>query len=187
MILREHSFILAMVFLAAGFTVAAGCKAGPQKRAIKKLEFQSPDFAYGANIPKEFTCDGEDVSPAFTNSPPPGGTQSYTLIADDPDAPGGTWVHWVIFDMSADGQTMAIGTQKLEQFPDGSRQGRNDFGKIGYGGPCPPPGKVHRYFFKLYALDKTLNLPPGATKKDVERAMRGHILAQGEWMGRYAR
>jgi hypothetical protein len=109
------------------------------------------------------------------------------LIADDPDAPAGTWVHWVLFDLPANARTLAQNVPKQEQLSDGSRQGRNSFGKIGYGGPCPPPGKPHRYFFKLYALDSKLNLKSGATKKDVERAMQGHILSQGEWMGRYGR
>ena len=118
---------------------------------------------------------------------PLGATQSFVLIADDPDAPVGTWVHWVLFDLPANARTLGQNAPKKEQMADGSRQGRNDFGKIGYGGPCPPPGKPHRYFFKLYALDTKLNLKPGATKKDVEHAMQGHVLAQGEWMGRYSR
>jgi Raf kinase inhibitor-like YbhB/YbcL family protein len=184
---REHRFILAMIFLAACHAMAAGCEAGPQRGATMKLELQSPDFAAGASIPKQFTCDAADISPAFTWNDPPTATQSFTLIADDPDAPVGTWVHWVLFDLPATARSLPQNVPKIEQLPDGARQGRNDFGKIGYGGPCPPPGKPHRYFFKFYALDKKLNLPTGATKKDVERAMQSHILAQGEWMGRYAR
>jgi len=152
-----------------------------------RMELQSPDFASGANIPKQFTCDTADISPALTWNDPPAATQSFALIADDPDAPVGTWVHWVLFDLPANVRALPQNVPKIEQLPDGSRQGRNDFGKIGYGGPCPPPGKAHRYFFKLYALDKKLNLQPGGTKKDVERAMQDHILAQGEWMGRYGR
>jgi Raf kinase inhibitor-like YbhB/YbcL family protein len=109
------------------------------------------------------------------------------LIADDPDAPVGTWVHWVIFDLPANLRALPQNFPQNEQSADASRQGRNDFGKIGYGGPCPPPGKPHRYFFKLYALQAKLNLKPGATKKDVERAMQGHILAQSEYIGRFSR
>jgi hypothetical protein len=127
------------------------------------------------------------MSPALEWNDPPGATQSFALIADDPDAPVGTWVHWVLFDLPANARTLGQNVPKIEQLADGSRQGRNDFGKIGYGGPCPPRGKPHRYFFKLYALDTKLNLKPGVTKKDVERAMQGHVLAQGEWMGRYSR
>jgi hypothetical protein len=151
------------------------------------LELKSPDFSSGASIPKQFSCDGADISPALAWNDPPAATQSFALIADDPDAPVGTWVHWVLFDLPANARSLPQNVPKQEQLADGSRQGRNDFRKIGYSGPCPPPGKPHRYFFKLYALDAKLNLQPGATKKDVERAMRGHILAQGEWMGRYAR
>jgi len=148
---------------------------------------RSPDFNAGETIPKQFTCDGGDISPALQWADPPGATQSFALIADDPDAPVGTWVHWVMFDLPANTRSLAQNVPKKEQIADGSRQGRNDFGNVGYGGPCPPPGKAHRYFFKLYALDTKLNLPAGATKKDVERAQQGHVLAQGECMGRYNR
>jgi Raf kinase inhibitor-like YbhB/YbcL family protein len=109
------------------------------------------------------------------------------LIADDPDAPVGTWVHWVVFDLPANLRSLPQAVPKEDQLPDGSRQGRNDFGKVGYGGPCPPPGKAHRYFFKLYALDTKLNLSSSSTKKDVERAMQNHVLARGEYMGRCSR
>ncbi|HMK21988.1 MAG TPA: YbhB/YbcL family Raf kinase inhibitor-like protein, partial [Terriglobales bacterium] len=109
------------------------------------------------------------------------------LIADDPDAPVGTWVHWLLYNAPGNAHEFPEGLKKDGQLPDGTVQGRNDFRKIGYGGPCPPPGKPHRYFFKLYALDAKLNLKPGATKAEVESAMKGHILAQAEWMGRYGR
>ena len=151
------------------------------------LEVKSPDFASGGTIPKRFTCEGEDLSPALEWSVPPSGTQSFALIADDPDAPVGTWVHWVVFDLPPTLRSLPQAVPKKDQLPDGSRQGQNDFGKTGYGGPCPPPGKAHRYFFKLYALDTKLNLPASSTKKDVERAMQSHVLAQGEYVGRYSR
>jgi hypothetical protein len=147
----------------------------------------SPDFSADATIPKKFTCDGPDVSPQLTWTDPPAKTQSFALIMDDPDAPVGTWVHWVIYDMPADARELAENVAKQEQLPGGARQGRNDFGKIGYGGPCPPPGKAHRYFFKLYALDTKLGLKAGAKKSDVERSMQAHIVAQTELMGRYGR
>jgi len=183
----EGRFTLAAFFFAGCLALAAGCGAHPQGGVIMPLELKSPDFSSGESIPKQLTCDGADISPALAWNDPPGGTQSFALIADDPDAPVGTWVHWVLFDLPANARALPQNVPKQEQLADGSRQGRNDFRKIGYGGPCPPPGKPHRYFFKLYALDMKLNLKPGATKKDVERAMQGHILAQGEWMGRYAR
>jgi Raf kinase inhibitor-like YbhB/YbcL family protein len=151
------------------------------------LSLHSPDFADGATIPRAFTCEGEDRSPALDWSDAPVGTKSFALIADDPDAPVRTWVHWVIYDIPAGVRSLPGDLQKKERLADGSLQGQNDFRKIGYNGPCPPPGKPHRYFFHLYALSKELTLSPGVTKADVERAMRGHILAQAQWMGRYQR
>ena len=151
------------------------------------LQLATTAFTSGGTIPKKFTCDGPDVSPALTWSGSPSGTQSFGLIADDPDAPAGTWVHWVLYNVPAGTHELAEGVRKDEQLPDGTLQGRNDFRKIGYNGPCPPPGKPHRYFFKLYALDTKLSLKAGSTKSEVESAMQGHILAQGEWLGRYGR
>lgn len=148
---------------------------------------RSPDFANGANIPRAFTCEGEDRSPALEWSDAPPGTKTFALIADDPDAPSGTWVHWVIYNIPGSARSLTAGVEKKEQLADGSRQGRNDSRKTGYNGPCPPPGKAHRYFFKLYALSVELTLTPGASKSDVEHAMEGHILARTEWMGRYQR
>jgi Raf kinase inhibitor-like YbhB/YbcL family protein len=160
---------------------------GQEKVGTMSLQISSTAFAAGEVIPKKFTCDGPDVSPKLNWNVAPAKTQSFALIMDDPDAPVGTWVHWVLFDFPADTKELAEGIAKQEQLSNGARQGRNDFGNVGYGGPCPPPGKPHRYFFKLYALDAKLNLKPGATKADVERAMKGHILAQTELMGRYGR
>jgi len=148
---------------------------------------RSPDFANGANIPRAFTCEGEDRSPALEWSDAPPGTKTFALIADDPDAPSGTWVHWVIYNIPGSARSLTAGVEKKEQLADGSRQGRNDSRKTGYNGPCPPPGKAHRYFFKLYALSVELTLTPGASKSDVEHAMEGHVLARTEWMGRYQR
>jgi len=147
----------------------------------------SSDFQNGGDIPQKFTCKGADVSPELSWTNPPAGTRSFTLIADDPDAPAGTWTHWVLFDLPAQTITLPEGVAKVDEVPDGGRQGRNDFRKIGYGGPCPPPGKPHRYFFKLYALDKALNLKPGASKQEVEQAMQGHVLGQAELVGRFRR
>jgi len=151
------------------------------------MKISNASFAAGEMIPKKFTCDGPDVSPKLSWTEPPAKTQSFALIMDDPDASAGTWVHWVLFDLPADTRELAEGVAKQEQLANGARQGRSDFGKIGYGGPCPPPGDPHRYFFKLYALDAKLNLKAGATKPDVERTMKGHILAHAEMMGRYGR
>ena len=147
----------------------------------------SSAFKNGENIPKKHTCEGQDVSPPLSWSDPPQRTQSYALIADDPDAPGGTWVHWVAYDLPASMHQLPEGVPKTEDISGGGRQGVNDFRKAGYGGPCPPPGNPHRYFFKLYALNAMLNLKPRAGKKDVEQAMQGHIIGQAELMGKYKR
>ena len=147
----------------------------------------STSFQTGGDIPKKFTCDGADLSPELHWTSPPAGTQSFALIADDPDAPAGTWTHWVLFDLPAETSSLAENVSKVDEVPTGGRQGRNDFRKIGYGGPCPPPGKPHRYFFRFYALDTKLNLKPGVSRREVEQAMQGHILATAELMGRYQR
>ena len=136
-------------------------------------------------IPKKFTCDGPDTSPPLKWTEPPKGTKSFAVIVDDPDAPSGTWVHWVLYDVPAETSELSEGVRKDRQLPNGALQGRNDFGKIGYNGPCPPRGGPHRYFFKLYALDARTNLKAGASKSEVERAMKGHILAQTEIVGRF--
>jgi Raf kinase inhibitor-like YbhB/YbcL family protein len=151
------------------------------------FQISASAFSPGEMIPKKFTCDGPDVSPKLTWNGPPTSTQSFAVIMDDPDAPVGTWVHWVLYDLPADARELDEGVAKQEQLPNGAHQGRNDFVKIGYGGPCPPPGKPHRYFFKLYALGAKLGLKAGATKADVERAMKGHILSHAELVGRYGR
>jgi hypothetical protein len=159
----------------------------PEGGAAMALKVESPAFSPGGDIPRQHTCDGPDLSPPLRWSEPPAGTQSLALICDDPDAPAGTWVHWVLYRIPASARGLPEGVPKRETLADGSRQGRNDFGKVGYGGPCPPRGPKHRYFFKLYALDTVLDLPPGATKAELLKAMEGHVLAQGELMGRYGR
>ncbi|HIJ65963.1 MAG TPA: YbhB/YbcL family Raf kinase inhibitor-like protein [Candidatus Hydrogenedentes bacterium] len=151
------------------------------------LTVSSSAFQNGAAIPKQYTGDGPDVSPPLTWGAPPDGTKSFALICDDPDAPVGTWVHWVIYDIKPETRELPEGVPTQETLADGAKQGLNDFRKVGYGGPAPPRGKPHRYFFKLYALDAELGLKPRATKKDVERAMKGHVLADGQLMGTYQR
>lgn len=151
------------------------------------MKLTSTAFQAGGEIPTKYTCSGADVSPALSWTDPPRDTQSFALIADDPDAPAGTWVHWVAYDLPASSRQLPEDVPKKDSIPAGGMQGQNDFRRIGYGGPCPPPGKPHRYFFKVYALDSKLNLKPGATKKEVEQAMQGHVLAQAELMGRFQR
>ena len=147
----------------------------------------STSFPNGGDIPKKFTCDDADVSPEISWNGAPSGTQAYALIADDPDAPAGTWTHWVLFNIPASTTSLPEGVSKVDELAGGERQGRNDFRKIGYNGPCPPPGKPHRYFFKLYALKSKLDLKPGASKQEVEQAIQGSTLAKAEWMGKYQR
>jgi Raf kinase inhibitor-like YbhB/YbcL family protein len=147
----------------------------------------STSFSSGGDIAKKFTCDGADVSPLLTWTSPPAGTKSLALLADDPDAPVGNWNHWVLWNLPAESRTLAENLAKTAQLPDGSRQGMNDFKKTGYNGPCPPVGKPHRYYFKIFALDTKLDLRGDAGKPELEAAMKGHILAQAEWMGRYKR
>jgi Raf kinase inhibitor-like YbhB/YbcL family protein len=150
------------------------------------MELKSAAFEAGNMIPNKFTCDGPDLSPPLTWSNVPPNTRSFALIADDPDAPRGTWVHWVMWNIPADVRSLAEGVPKQDSLPNGTKQGTTDFHRVGYGGPCPPSG-THRYFFKLYALDATLNLPSSTTKRDLEQAMKGHILQQAESMGKYQR
>jgi hypothetical protein len=152
------------------------------------FSLSSPAFGEGAAIPVEHTCDGADVSPPLAWNDPPAGTKSFALIADDPDAPAGTWVHWVLYNLPAATTQLPARIAKVETLDlGGARQGRNDFRHPGYGGPCPPRGPAHRYFFKLYALDAPLELRPGAPKKDVEAAMQGHTLGLAQLIGTYAR
>jgi Raf kinase inhibitor-like YbhB/YbcL family protein len=148
------------------------------------LEVTSPSFTHEGAIPLEFTCDGADVSPALSWTAGPEGTQSYALIMDDPDAPRGTWVHWVVWNIPQPSLVDAIPAR--EALDDGTMQGMNSWPKRGYGGPCPPSG-THRYYFKVYALDATLDLPASTNKEALLKAMEGHILAQGELMGTYQR
>ncbi|HPJ95595.1 MAG TPA: YbhB/YbcL family Raf kinase inhibitor-like protein [Deltaproteobacteria bacterium] len=150
------------------------------------MELRSKAFAGSAMIPAAYTCDGQDVSPPLEWSGLPEGTRSIALICDDPDAPAGTWVHWVYYDIPPGTQALAQDVGPGDTPSAGGTQGRNDFRKIGYGGPCPPSG-THRYFFKLYALDTELNLPPGRTKKELIDVMKCHILGQAELMGKYKR
>ena len=152
----------------------------------KAMELSSTAFHKEGMIPDKYTCDGADVSPSLAWGSAPEGTKSFALICDDPDAPMGTWVHWVYYDIPPETEGLPENVIPKEHPANGGVQGINDFRKIGYGGPCPPGG-THRYFFKLYALDTLLNLSPGATKAQLLKAMEGHILGQAELMGKYKR
>lgn len=151
-----------------------------------ELQLSSSAFEEGGMIPKQYTCDGADISPPLAWQNAPDSAKSFALICDDPDAPRGTWVHWVIFNIPADNTELPENIVPQKELPNGAKQGTNDFRKIGYSGPCPPGG-VHRYYFKLYALDTMLDLKPGATKADLLKAMEGHILSLAQLMGKYKR
>ena len=146
------------------------------------IKISSPAFQNGEPIPRKHTCDGEDLSPALKLEGLPAGTKSIALIMDDPDAPGGTYVHWVVAGIPAGTTSLGEGS-----VPAGALQGTNHFRHTNYGGPCPPPGNPHRYYFKFYALDTELKLSGAPTKEQVLEAMRGHILAEGQLMGTYQR
>jgi Raf kinase inhibitor-like YbhB/YbcL family protein len=151
------------------------------------MQLSSPAFQDGDTIPVKYTADGNDFSPPLTWAGVPAGAKGLALICEDPDAPRKTWTHWVLFNIPPDATGYSDGVPARDELPDGARQGKNDFGKIGYGGPSPPPGKPHRYYFKLFALDAKLDLPAGATKDQVLAAMKGHVLGEGQLLGHYGR
>ncbi len=151
-----------------------------------EIKITSSAFADGGLIPAKYTCDGADVSPPLQWDAVPEGTRSIALICDDPDAPMGTWVHWILFNLPSDAKELAQNIPTEETLPNGAKQGVNDFGRVGYGGPCPPGG-THRYFFKIYALDTEVGLEAGADKRQLLKTMEGHILEQGQLVGKYKR
>jgi len=156
--------------------------------AAMPFELSSPAFTQGGPIPMKYSCDGDDISPLLTWGDPPASTQTFALIMDDPDAPSGTWDHWILFNIPADTRELVedLPITGKNQDPNAIFVGNNSWGRADYGGPCPPNG-THRYFFKLYALDTTVSLLPGATKAQVETEINGHILAQTELMGTFSR
>ncbi|NQT19930.1 MAG: YbhB/YbcL family Raf kinase inhibitor-like protein [Planctomycetes bacterium] len=154
---------------------------------IAVITVSSPGFEQGGAIPREHTADGSNVSPALQWTDVPYGTRSIALVCVDPDAPGGSFVHWVIFNIDASTTQLPRGIPASAKLADGALQGRNGFGKIGYGGPAPPKGPSHRYFFKVYALDTMLDLGPGCSHHQLMQAIAGHIHAEGELMGKYGR
>jgi hypothetical protein len=176
---------------AAGFCFVLGLavvnSVAADRTGKDQMQLTSTAFTEGAAIPTKYTCDAKNVSPPLKWSSVPAGARSLALIVDDPDAPVGTWVHWVLYDLPPTTSELAEDMPKSQYIANGAKQGLNDFRHLGYGGPCPPHGKPHRYFFKLYALDVLLDLKPGLTKKDIEQALEKHILAQARLMGTYQR
>ena len=170
--------------IATSPTEATG--SGPTQEVSMSLELTSSAFGPGGSIPDIYTCKGQGISPALMWSGVPSGTQSLAVITDDPDAPSGTFVHWVIFNIPVSSRGLPEAVPTDPQLSDGAVQGNNGAGRPGYTGPCPPSG-THRYFFKLYALDTTLTLEPGASKDQLLNAMDGHILGQAELMGTFSK
>jgi Raf kinase inhibitor-like YbhB/YbcL family protein len=189
---RTIVYILLAVILLSACGQSAPAASGPatpdplEIEGTATIELTSSAFVQGEPIPAKYTCSGEDISPPLAWGEPPAGTQSFALIMDDPDAPGGTWDHWVFFNISPSIRSLPEAFPDGDTFPDGSLGGKNSWGNTGYGGPCPPGG-THRYFFKLYALDEMLAINAGASKGELEKAMVGHILAYAELMGTFSK
>lgn len=186
--MKKYSLLLIIILLSACAPATAEPTATPIPATATEavtLEITSPEFAEGEAIPVKFSCDGEDTSPALTWTEPPAGTQSFVLIMDDPDA-GGTWVHWVVYNLPASSRGLEAAIPVDTEISGGGLQGRNSSRINGYQGPCPPSGS-HRYFFKLYALDTVLDLPAGAHNVEVNVGMKDHILATAELMGNFSR
>jgi Raf kinase inhibitor-like YbhB/YbcL family protein len=186
MISRMRTTFPLLLALAAALLIAACGSSVPTSTppATGGMALSSSAFEAGTAIPAKYTCAGDDISPALQWSGPPPDTASFALIMDDPDAPGGTWVHWVVYNLPPDTHSLLASIPAEQESTGEGFQGSNSWGRLGYGGPCPPSG-THRYFFKLYALDTTLDLAAGATKEQVTQAMAGHILVQTELMGTF--
>lgn len=172
---------------AAPLLILVAASACGSRMPKSDLKLHIAAFAEGARIPAAYTGDGPDQSPALTWSGAPQGTKAFALVMDDPDAPVGTWVHWVLYDLPPETIKLEERLASAPTVPGGGRQGRNSWGRVGWNGPSPPPGKAHRYFFRLYALDQPTGLPAGEDRKALDRAMKGHILGEAEWMGTYGR
>lgn len=171
--------------------ITFACKGNSNKNQgdalMQDFKISSPAFNHKEFIPVKFTCDGPNVSPELLWSGAPAGTKSFALICDDPDAPVGTWVHWVIYNIPSDVNRLEEGIPREEKLENGITQGKNDFGYIGYGGPCPPKGNPHRYFFKLYALNMATQFEPGLTKDELLKKIEGHVIQKTEFYGKYQR
>jgi Raf kinase inhibitor-like YbhB/YbcL family protein len=179
---REKRIIIVVCSIGLLFSICGNCEQGGKMPFI----LQSPAFEQNQKIPVQYTCDGQNISPPLAWKNVPEKTKSLVMICDDPDAPAGVWVHWVCYDIPVAVTGFFEGIPKSDSLPEGGKQGISDFGNNGYGGPCPPAG-THRYFFKIYALDKVLGLPAGKSKKEIERAVQGHILAKSDLVGVYSR
>lgn len=179
--------LASLMVLTSGLSMAQHAGSPAKGNSAGAFSLATPAFASGAEIPSQYTCKGDDVSAALQWNGAPAKTVVFAVIMDDPDAPAGDWVHWVLWNVPRSMTSLGEGVAKNDHLNDGSQQGRNSFGKTGYNGPCPPPGQTHRYFFRLYALDAKLNLPADADRTQLDDAMKGHVLAETEYMGTFHR
>jgi len=184
MSVKIYSTVISLILLFS--SCVNGNKTTLKNEGETTMKITSSAFSNNGMIPSKYTCDGEDISPPLQWDGIPEGTKSIALICDDPDAPMGTFVHWVLYNLPAETKELAENVPTDKELSNGARQGTTDFRRIGYGGPCPPSG-THRYFFKIYALDAKLDLAAGATKAQLLKAMEKHVLAQGELVGKYKR
>jgi Raf kinase inhibitor-like YbhB/YbcL family protein len=184
--MKKIPFLLIAVGIIFGSVCAKGSAVKRGTKIMDTIKIESTAFKHLQPIPSQYTCDGADISPPLSWSNVPAAAKSLALIVDDPDAPARTWVHWIVYDLPAATDSLPENLPKTDTLAGGGKQGKTDFNRVGWNGPCPPNG-THRYFFKLYALDIMLNLPAGKTKHEIEKAMKGHVLAQGELAGTYLR
>lgn len=185
--MRWPNVILLAIMVAAAGSAAQSQTKQPASSHSMSFQLTSSAFSSGGAIPRQYTCDGADHSPDLHWSEPPRGAVTFALVMHDPDAPVGDWVHWVVWNLPQAEHGMAANFPKQAELPNGTRQGSNDSKKTGYNGPCPPTGKPHRYVFRVYAVDTKLDLAAGATRADLESALKEHILAEAEYMGMYHR
>lgn len=180
-------FFLTICFIAGSAgTPQAKDQITAERKGGEIMEITSSSFNHEGMIPAKYTCDGQNISPPLSWSQAPEKVKSFALICDDPDAPAGIWVHWVLFDLPANVNTLPEKVSRQEEIAGLGKNGKNTSGRYGYDGPCPPGG-THRYYFKLFALDTMLNLKAGVTKEDLLKAMKGHVLAEAQLMGKYKR
>ena len=177
----------ALLFVIASLSVHCQASPNPAGAPAASMKITSSAFQPDGVIPKKYSCDGQEVSPPLAWTGAPAGTKSFALIMDDPDARPDTWVHWVLYDLPASERDLAENVPKEKELASGARNGVNGEPRIGYEGPCPPPGPAHNYHFKFYALDAKLGLAAGATKAEVEKAMKGHVLGEAQLIGRFGR
>lgn len=181
---------MVVMVLIPGIMLSSACisdTSRPSDKSGGTINLSSDAFRNGGELPPVYTCKGQDISPRLTWEGVPAGTKSVTLVMDDPDAPGGTFSHWILYNLPPETRVLPAAIPANQSLPDGSRQGINDFRRTGYSGPCPPPGKSHRYYFRLFALDIILPQTGSLTRETLLKSIEGHVIAKGEIMGFFKR